>query len=121
MDPSTLLETAKFGFRFQHSGYTFPIYKTDSEKHQAVYDHLVQFTGCSSAPNTLECLRAAPYGSLQDAVNTTPPFLSPNGLDITWSISVDGELVKKTLNQYVSEGCYARVPTLGSVVDDEGT
>ena len=82
---------------------------------------MVQFTGCSSAPNTLECLRAAPYDTLKDAVNTTPPFLSPNGLDITWSISVDGELVEKTLFQYVREGHYASVPTLGGEVEDEGS
>ena len=56
-----------------------------------------------------------------DAVNTTPAISSSNGLDIPWRISVDGDLVKKSLRQYISEGSYARVPILGGLVDDEGT
>ena len=97
------------------------MYRTDSQKHQAPYDHLVQYTGCSSAPDTLECLRAAPYATLKDAINTTPSFLSPNGLDITWGASIDGQLIQKSFKQYIDEGCYARVPILGGQVDDEGT
>ena len=81
----------------------------------------MQSTGCTSVPDTLECLRAAPYAALKDAVDTTPATFSTNGLDITWSISVDGDLVKKSLRQYVREGCYARVPLIGNVDDDEGT
>ena len=56
-----------------------------------------------------------------DAVNTTPPVSSPNGLDITWRISIDGNLMKQSLRQYISEGHYARVPILGGLTDDEGT
>ena len=82
---------------------------------------MVQDTGCSSAPDTLECLRAVPYETLQDAINKTPPFLSPNGLDLTWSFSVDGELIQKTLKEYINDDCYARIPILGGQVDDEGT
>jgi len=81
----------------------------------------VELTGCTSALDTLECLRAAPYATLKDAVDSTPVTFSPNGLDIAWSISVDGDLIKKSLRQYVREGCYARVPIIGNIVDDEGT
>ena len=81
----------------------------------------MESTGCTSAPDTLECLRAAPYATLKDAVDTTPVIFSTNGLDITWSISVDGDLIKKSLRQYIHEGCYARVPMIGNLVDDEGT
>jgi len=56
-----------------------------------------------------------------DAVNTTPAFLSPNGLDLTWGISIDGDLMKKSLKQYIRDGHYARIPMLGGQVDDEGT
>jgi len=56
-----------------------------------------------------------------DAINTTPALYSPNGVDFTWGISIDGDLIKKSLRQYVSEGHYARVPIIGSEVDDEGT
>ena len=97
------------------------MYKTDSPKYQAIYDQLVQSTGCTSASDTLECLRAAPYATLADAIDNTVSLFSPNGLDLTWGISIDGELVQKSLNQYVNEGCYAKVPILGGQVDDEGT
>ena len=97
------------------------MYRTDSQKHQAPYDHLVQYAGCSSAPDTLECLRAAPYDTLKDAINTTPSFLSPNGLDITWGISIDGQLIQKSFKQYINEGRYAKIPIVGGQVDDEGT
>ena len=43
------------------------------------------------------------------------------GLDFTWGISIDGDLINKSLRQYVREGCYARVPIVGGLVDDEGT
>jgi len=81
----------------------------------------VQLTGCASAPDTLECLRVVPYATLADAVSTTPSVFSPNGLDLTWDVSIDGELVKKSSMQYINEGCYARIPVLGGQVDDEGT
>ena len=97
------------------------MYTTDSQKYQAIYDQLVEFTGCTSAPDTLECLRVAPYATLRDTVDTTPAFVSPNGLDYTWGITIDGDLIKKSLRQYIREGCYARVPILGGQVDDEGT
>ena len=117
----TSFDIANNSVKFQHSGYTAPLHKTEHPKHQAIYDYLVQSTGCASAPDTLECLRAAPYATLQGAVDATPAIFSPNGLNTIWSISIDGDLVKKSLRQYINEGCYARVPILGGEVDDEGT
>jgi acetylcholinesterase len=98
-----------------------PLYRTDHPKYQAIYDQLVEFAGCTSAPDTLECLRAVPYATLKAAVDTTPSSISSSGVDFTWGISIDGDLIEKTLRQYISEGCYARVPILGSQDDDEGT
>ena len=119
--PRSCFDSTNIPIQLQHSSYTTSVYRTDSEKHQAIYDHPVQFTGCSSSPDTLEYLRVAPYATLKAAIHTTPSFLPPNGLDITWGISIDGELTKKSLKQYVNEGCYASVPTLGGQVDNEGT
>ena len=56
-----------------------------------------------------------------EAINTTPSFLTPGGLDVTWGITIDGELIRKSLRQYVEDGPYVRVPILGGEVDDEGT
>ena len=93
----------------------------DCQKHQAVYDHLVRFTGCTSATDTLKCLRAAPYATIKDDVDKTPSFLSPSGVDYTWGVSFDEDLVRKIPRRYILEGCYAGVPMLGGQVDDEGT
>jgi len=56
-----------------------------------------------------------------DAVNTIPALFSSNVLDLAWSISIDGDLMKKSLRQYISEGIYAKVPIIGGGTDDEGT
>jgi hypothetical protein len=94
-------------------------YTTDGRKYQA---HLVWFAGCTSTPDTSERPRAAPYATLRDAADTTPSFVSPNGMDYTWgiTITIDGELIKKSLRQYTREGRHASVPILGGQVDDEG-
>ena len=34
---------------------------------------------------------------------------------------MDGELIQKTLKEYINDDCYARIPILGGQVDDEGT
>jgi hypothetical protein len=81
----------------------------------------VESTGCTSAPDTFECLRAAPYATLKDAIDMASVLFSPTKLDLTWSISIDGDLIKKPLRQYIREGDYARVPILGGLTDDEGT
>ena len=116
-----MLIRLKYQFNSQHSSYTASLRKNNGQEHQAIYDRLVQSTGCTSASDTLECLRAVPDANLTDTVNTTPAFLSPNGLDIAWSINIAGELFQKSLKEYVRGGCYARVPILGGQVDDEGT
>ena len=119
--PASVSEPLRALLDPQQSIYTGALYKTDSPKYQAVYDQLVQSTGCTLASDTLECLRAAPYAILADAVDNTTPLASSNGLDLTWGVSIDGELIQKSLNQYISEGCYAKVPILAGQVDDEGT
>jgi acetylcholinesterase len=81
----------------------------------------VQFTGCTSAPDILKCLRVAPYATLREAIDTTPSLVSPNGVDYTWSITIVGDLIEKSPRQYIRGGRCARVPILGGQVDDEGT
>lgn len=88
---------------------------------QYYHDGLVAATGCSSATDTLDCLRGVPAQSIIDYVNTTPPQFNQYGINITWSLSVDGILLKKTLKEYVRAGEYANIPLIGGQVDDEGT
>jgi carboxylesterase type B len=55
---------------FMQSGAPLPVGDlTLGQKH---YDMLVADTGCSSAADTLECLRQAPFSILKAAVDSLP-------------------------------------------------
>ncbi len=54
-----------------------PIPVGDISHGQSDYDALVKATGCSSAADTLQCLREVPYATLQKAVNGSPGLFSP--------------------------------------------
>ena len=55
---------------FMQSGSPIPV--GDIENGQSDYDTLVAKTGCSSAKDTLQCLRNVPFATLKKAVDTSP-------------------------------------------------
>ena len=59
---------------FMQSG--FPISVGDLEQGQVYYDFVVQQVGCSTAADTLDCLRTAPYDVLSAAFAATPDISS---------------------------------------------
>ena len=59
---------------FMQSG--FPLSVGSIEQGQQYYDFTVQFVGCSTANDTLECLRSASFDQLQAAFDSIPTFLS---------------------------------------------
>ena len=54
-----------------------PIPVGDTTNGQEFYDDLVNATGCTSAADTLQCLREVPFETLMDAVNNTPNIFGP--------------------------------------------
>lgn len=94
---------------------------TDGAVMQYYHDGLVAATGCSSAANTLDCLRGVPATAIIDYVNTTPAQFNPYGINFTWTLSMDGTMFKKTLKESIRAGEYAKIPLIGGQVDDEGT
>lgn len=48
---------------------------------QATYDNITRDTGCSTAANSLQCLRNLPFETLNNAVNVTPPYIFYEALD----------------------------------------
>lgn len=88
---------------------------------QYYHDGLVAATNCSSAVNTLDCLRGVPATAITAYVNTTPPQFNQYGINLTWSLTVDGIVLKKTLKESIRAGEYAKIPLIGGQVDDEGT
>ena len=52
------------------SGFPLPV--GDITEGQPFYDVLVNETGCQGKPDTLQCLREAPFEELVKAINDTP-------------------------------------------------
>ena len=65
------------------------------------YDYLVKQANCTSARNTLDCLRQAPYKTIVDAVLRTPSLLSYHALNISWYPLVDGVFFE-TIDQAIT-------------------
>ncbi len=55
---------------FMQSGSPIPV--GDISHGQTYYDAIAAETGCSSAADTLACLRSVPYATLKTAVDRTP-------------------------------------------------
>ena len=60
---------------FMQSGSPIPV--GDITHGQSYYDAIVEATGCSSAADTLQCLREVPYATLAAAVDSSPGIFSP--------------------------------------------
>lgn len=59
---------------FMQSGSPIPV--GDMTNGQQYYDAIVSQTGCSSASDTLACLRTVPYANLKAAINKSPGIFS---------------------------------------------
>ncbi|KAF8836216.1 alpha/beta-hydrolase [Paxillus ammoniavirescens] len=108
-----------FRAAFMQSGSLLPV--DDISQGQKYYDALVSETGCSSAPDTLQCLREAPYEALLDAVNQSPSLFSYQSLILTWQPRVDGVFLTDDPQKLVQRGSVADVPFVNGDCDDEGT
>ncbi|KIM54010.1 hypothetical protein SCLCIDRAFT_137679 [Scleroderma citrinum Foug A] len=103
------------------SGSAYPLQEIASAPQQENYDFIVAQTNCSTANDTLSCLRQAPYEAVMNAMEHTDYFNSYKSLNMTWSPLVDGVILEHTLRESLSMGKYARVPAIFGTVDDEGT
>ncbi|RDL42381.1 Carboxylic ester hydrolase [Venustampulla echinocandica] len=103
------------------SGSVVPADPVDCPKGQAVYDSVVAKAGCSSATSTLECLRALPYISLLNAVNSVPGILSYNSVALSYLPRPDGSVLTASPDVLVSQGKWAKVPFIVGDQEDEGT
>lgn len=66
------------------SGSIVPADSVDCPKGQVVYDTVVETAGCSSATDTLECLRALPYEDFLNAANSVPGFISYQSVALSY-------------------------------------
>jgi hypothetical protein len=63
-----------FRAAFMESGFPLPV--GPIEGGQPYYDYTVEKVGCSTANDTLECLRTVPYDALEAAFNSLPALFS---------------------------------------------
>ncbi|KAJ7034347.1 sterol esterase [Mycena alexandri] len=75
---------------------------------QPVYDGLVAANNCSSASDTLDCLRRVPFDSFMATVNNTEDFFSYQSLSLLWRPYIDGDVVERAPLTSVSRGLYAK-------------
>ncbi|KIJ21000.1 hypothetical protein PAXINDRAFT_66810 [Paxillus involutus ATCC 200175] len=108
-----------FRAAFMQSGSPIPV--GDITHGQKYYDALVHDTECSSASDTLQCLRDVPYERLLDAVNKSPSMYSYQSVVLAWLPRVDGVFLTDSPQHLVQQGSVANVPFVTGDCDDEGT
>ncbi|KAJ7629013.1 Alpha/Beta hydrolase protein [Roridomyces roridus] len=92
------------------------------EEGQAYYDDMVARTGCTNAPDTLECLRAVPGPEFKAAQDALPGFFAYQGLcGYPFFPHHDGTFLVDNPQALVRQGSVANVPFISSSCDDEGT
>ena len=84
---------------------------------------MVQIAGCTNSNNSLECLRAAPYETFLNAVNSVPTFLGYRSLDLSYLPRPDPNSNFFSFSPQVAlrNGDYAKVPIIIGDQQDEGT
>jgi carboxylesterase type B len=108
-----------FRAAFMESGSPQPA--SDITAGQPYYDFLVESTGCSGSPDTLSCLRAAPYDDLKAAMDATPLYTSYQSVALAWQPRVDGVFLVDDPQKLLQRGEVARIPFVSGDCDDEGT
>ncbi|KAF8833187.1 alpha/beta-hydrolase [Paxillus ammoniavirescens] len=108
-----------FRAAFMQSGSLFPF--GDILQGQKYYDALVSETKCSSASDTLQCLREVPYEKLLDAVNNSPSGFSYESTTLAWEPRVDGVFLSDDPHKLIQQGPVADIPFVNGGCDDEGT
>ncbi|KAK0724361.1 Alpha/Beta hydrolase protein [Lasiosphaeris hirsuta] len=104
-----------------NSGSIIPADPVDCPKGQAVYDAVVAKGGCSSAPDTLACLRALPYDKYLAAANSVPAILSYTSVALSYLPRPDGKVLTASPDVLVKNKKYAAVPMIIGDQEDEGT
>lgn len=86
-----------------------------------IYDDVVETAGCTSANDTLECLRALPYEDFLNAANSVPGFISYRSVALSYLPRPDGTVLPDSPDVLAKNGQYAAVPMIIGDQEDEGT
>ncbi|KAL6796378.1 Alpha/Beta hydrolase protein [Trichoderma sp. SZMC 28013] len=108
-----------------NSGAAGPAVQVDSPVAQKTYDTIVKAAGCSSAEDTLACLRALPYEAFMDAANVIPNMFNQDGIAVAFTPRPDPSDSFFPLSPDVvikaNPPKVAPVSLLAGTMEDEGT
>lgn len=104
-----------------NSGSVVPAEPVDGAKGQAVYDTVVKAAGCSSASDTLACLRGVDYTTYLNAANTVQGILSYQTVALSYLPRPDGKVLTQSPDLLVAANKWAKVPYIIGDQEDEGT
>lgn len=89
------------------------------EEWQPIYDHVVEATNCTSATDTIACLRTIPTDALSAVFNST--FNGSNiGSDSATRPQIDGDFLVDSGTTQLRDGRFVKVPYLLGTNFDEG-
>jgi len=104
-----------------NSGSLVPADPVDCPKGQVIYDTVVASAGCSTASDSLACLREIPYETLLNATNSVPGIISYSSVALSYLPRPDGKVLTASPDVLVATGKYAAVPFIIGDQEDEGT
>ncbi|KAK4447432.1 Alpha/Beta hydrolase protein [Podospora aff. communis PSN243] len=104
-----------------NSGSVVPADPVDCPKGQVIYDTVVKAAGCSSAADSLQCLRELPFERYLRAANSVPAILSYNSVALSYLPRPDGKVLTDSPDRLVPTKKYAAVPMIIGDQEDEGT
>lgn len=103
------------------SGSITPSNPVNCTKAQNVYDTVVQNANCSSATDTLACLRSQPYETFYNAANSVPAILGYNSVALSYMPRQDGVVLTDSPELIAQAGHYTQIPFILGDQEDEGT
>lgn len=105
------------------SGSVVPAENVTVAKAQVIYDTVVKNAGCSSASDTLECLRSVDYATYLNAANSVPGIFSYTSLALSYLPRPDPStnFFPQSPEIPLLAGKYAKVPLIIGDQEDEGT
>jgi len=114
---------ALFRGAIMDSGSVVAANDVGSERPQAVFDQVTAAAGCASAADKLACLRAAPYATFLNAVESAPAIFSYRSLDLSYLPRPDNSsaFFPSSPEQAVNAGNFTKVPIIIGDQQDEGT
>ncbi|KAL4926378.1 carboxylesterase/lipase family protein [Aspergillus undulatus] len=87
----------------------------NTTEYQVMYADIVEKVGCTSAPDTLQCLREVPFEELNAVFNGTG-----GGPAYGFSPSVDGDLLREWGSTQLDKHEFVKVPIIAGTNTDEG-